>query len=98
MGRASGARGERLPNHTTHGSIEAMRQIEIAPTFDAWQAAARTLLRESVPPAEVEWREVSESAPPPPRAYVPAVARVPRQFLDLAAQGAGPRGPTRWAV
>src|SRR5438445_3373014 len=85
-----------LPNHTTHASIEAMRQIEIAPTFDAWQAAARKLLRENVPPAEVEWREVRAGAPPSP-AYVPAVARVPRQFIDLARQVAGHRDPTRWS-
>ena len=40
----------------------AMRTVEIAPTFEGWQAAARTLLREGVPPADVRWREIATSS------------------------------------
>ena len=77
-----------------------MREVGIEPTFEAWQAAARALLREGVPPAKVEWREaapglVSETGP---GAFSPAVARVPRQFLDLARQVAGHRDPARWRL
>jgi DNA polymerase len=70
--------------------------VEIAPTFESWQARARTLLRDAVPPGEVEWREASGGGPPAP-AFTPAVARVPRQFLDLARQVATHRDPGRWA-
>ncbi|HSE93951.1 MAG TPA: UdgX family uracil-DNA binding protein [Methylomirabilota bacterium] len=76
-----------------------MRTVEIAPTFEAWQAAARALLREGVPPAEVAWREhdVSDAETGPP-AHVPPVARVPRQFLDLARQAASATDPGRWTA
>src|SRR5262245_12302021 len=75
-----------------------MVTVEIVPTFEGWQARARQLLREGVPPAEVEWRELSEPATPASPAFVPATARVPRAFLDLARQVAGHRDPTRWAL
>ena len=71
-----------------------MKTVVIAPTFEAWQAAARALLRDGTPPAEVEWREAADApvidAPPP------GGARVPRQFLDLARQAAGATDPARW--
>jgi uracil-DNA glycosylase family protein len=74
-----------------------MRAAEITPTFEAWQAVARALLRDGVPPAEVAWREVTV-----PRATVdaqpPGGARVPRAFLDLARQAAGATDPARWHV
>jgi uracil-DNA glycosylase len=73
-----------------------MRPVAIAPTFEAWQAAARALLRDAVPPAEVEWREAADAAPvaaPPPGG-----ARVPRQFLDVARQAAAAADPSRWAT
>jgi uracil-DNA glycosylase len=74
-----------------------MRAAEITPTFEAWQAVARALLRDAVPPAEVAWREVAlppatVDAPPP------GGARVPRAFLDLARQAAGAPDPDRWHV
>jgi len=73
-----------------------MKSIVIAPTFEAWQAAARALLRDGVPPADAEWREAVDApaidAPPP------GGARVPRQFLDLARQAAGATDPARWAA
>jgi DNA polymerase len=81
----------------------AKRTVEVGPTFEGWQAAARALLHESVAPAEVTWREVSRSASEPPlltaaAATAPSSARVPRQFLELARQAAGAADPTRWAL
>ena len=79
-----------------------MRTVEIEPTFEGWQAAARALLRQDVPPVEVRW---TESAPGEQRdldarvvAAAPGAARVPRQFLDLARQVAGAHDPARWQV
>src|SRR5262245_35771200 len=78
-----------------------MRTVEIAPTFESWQAAARTLLRAGLSPAEVVWREVAPTGPAggasAPSPYT-AVARVPREFLDLARQAAGALDPGRWAA
>ena len=75
-----------------------MKTVEIQPTFESWQAAARVLLAEGVPPAEATWRE-TPAAPlavtPGPR---PETARVPREFLDLARQATGARDPARWQV
>jgi len=74
-----------------------MRTVEIAPTFEAWQAAARHLLRESVPPAEVTWHE-GAGATTPVDPIAPGGARVPRPFIDLARQAAGAPDPARWQV
>ncbi len=77
----------------------AMRTVMIAPTFEGWQAAARGLLRESVPPAEVAWdvRDDAGGAAAMPADDAP-VARVPREFLGLARQAVGAGDPARWAV
>jgi DNA polymerase len=76
-----------------------MRTIEIAPTFEAWHAAARDLLGEGVPPAAVVWAEVPAGSTPMATVPVsPAVARVPRQFVDLARQAAGASDPARWQI
>jgi uracil-DNA glycosylase family protein len=86
-----------------------MKDVTIEPTFESWQAAARALLRAKVPPTDVTWREVrAAEAPaevsPPGEARVdastdgPAVARVPRQFIDLARQVATLPDPSRWPV
>ena len=74
-----------------------MKEVEIQPTFEAWQTTARALLGADVPPAEVAWREGTGPGPEP---GVPAraVARVPRQFIELARQVAGHRDPTRWQL
>ena len=72
-----------------------MRTVAIAPTFEAWQAAARSLLADGVSPADVTWREEASSAVasagPPPDG-----PRVPRRFLELARQAAAAPDPTRW--
>ena len=71
-----------------------MRTETIPPTFDGWQAAARSLLRDGVPPGEVEWREqVGAGVADAP---APGGARVPRPFLELARQAAGASDPGRW--
>ena len=78
-----------------------MRTIDIVPTFEGWQAAARALLREGVAPGEVGWREASPGEAPTDRAHeapTPGATRVPRQFLDLARQAAGAADPARWHV
>ena len=73
-----------------------MRTVEIAPTFEAWQPAARALLHDAVPPAEVTWREAVDT----PAVDAPAAGgvRVPRHFLDLARQAARSSDPSRWHV
>jgi DNA polymerase len=73
-----------------------VRAVELQPTFEGWQAVARALLREGVPPGEVSWREV----PGTPVVDLPVAggARVPRAFLDLARQAAGASDPGRWAA
>ena len=78
-----------------------MKTVEIAPTFEGWQSAARALLREGVAPAEVRWREIAGGEAPTPAALgaaTPGAARVPRAFLDLARQVAGAHDPARWPV
>jgi DNA polymerase len=75
-----------------------MRTVDVGPTFEAWQAVARVLLHEAVPPAEVTWREAPPGAVAPPSAPATAGARVPRQFLDLARQAAAAADPARWAL
>jgi uracil-DNA glycosylase family protein len=72
-----------------------VRTVAIAPTFEAWQAAARALLHERVPPGEISWQEDPVAAGPP-AAPSPGGARVPREFLDLARQAAASPDPLRW--
>jgi uracil-DNA glycosylase len=80
-----------------------VRHVEIAPTFEAWQAAARALLQAHVPPADVAWSDARSDAAPAPalplgEETTPSAARVPRQFLDLAREAAGHRDAGRWGV
>ena len=72
-----------------------MTRVEISPTFEAWQAAARRLLLDRVPPTDVTWVEGADGEAPKPAA---PVARVPRKFLDLARQVAGGQDAARWSV
>jgi DNA polymerase len=73
-----------------------MRTVTIPPVFEAWQAAARALLRDGVPPGEVDWQEDAGAALV--EASSSGGARVPRPFLDLARQAAGASDPGRWAA
>jgi DNA polymerase len=77
------------------------RPIRIEPRFESWQAAARALLREAVPPDAVEWLEGLEGEPvEPPATPAPDASahRVPRRFVDMARQVAGHPAPGRWAL
>src|SRR5213593_1679885 len=78
-----------------------MRTVAIEPTFESWQAAARMLLREGVPPADVRWRETATADQPSLAGEAPAPrgsVRVPRQFLELARRAAASADPARWQV
>jgi uracil-DNA glycosylase len=72
-----------------------MVTVEIEPTFDSWQAAARALLSDGVSPGDVQWRE-RRGAPPAPEAS--KFFRVPPRFLELARQAAAANNPARWAA
>jgi uracil-DNA glycosylase len=76
-----------------------MKTVEIEPTFESWQSAARALLRDGVPPADVRWRErASADQPLLPTEPPPGGVTVPRQFLDLARQAAAATDPARWQI
>jgi uracil-DNA glycosylase len=77
-----------------------MKTVEIEPTFESWQAAARALLRDRVPPADVRWREAPSVEQPLLPSEPPSAggAKVPRQFLDLARQAASASDPARWQI
>jgi len=80
----------------------SVRAVEVEPTFAGWQAAARALLREGVPPADVRWRETASGAQPSLIADATApssgAVRVPRRFLDLARRAAAAPDPARWQI
>jgi DNA polymerase len=77
-----------------------VKTVEIEPTFEGWQAAARALLRDGVPPADVRWRERAsgEQALLLAEPAAPGGAKVPRQFLDVARQAAAATDPARWQI
>ena len=75
-----------------------MQTIEIEPTFESWQEAARALLREQVPPAQVRWREGRKAHQPSLHAEPAGTVRVPRQFLNLARQASATADPARWQI
>jgi DNA polymerase len=79
-------------------TLGRVRAVAIEPSFEAWQEAARELLRDGVAPGDVEWREDPGAAPPSPVASVPAAIRVPRRFIELAGLAARHRDPTRWTL
>jgi DNA polymerase len=74
-----------------------VKPVPIEPTFEAWQEAARGLLRDGVAPGDVEWRE-DPDAHPGPVVDVPAAIRVPRRFIELAGLAARHRDPMRWTL
>ncbi len=75
-----------------------MRSVAIEPTFEAWQEAARALLREGMPPGDVEWREGPAAVRPGPEGGPSAAIRVPRRFIELAGRVARHGDPARWAL
>ncbi len=81
-----------------------MREVRIDPTFESWQSAARSLLREGIAPADVQWNDGSVvqsslltlSAP---RAMEPVTEyRVPARFIEMAQRAATHSDPERWAL
>src|SRR5262245_59740432 len=72
-----------------------MVTVEIEPTFESWQAAARALLSEGVSPADVDWRE--RPGAPPARAAA-KFFRAPPGFLDLARLAAVAQDAARWGT
>jgi DNA polymerase len=87
-----------------------VKRVEIRPTFEDWQAAARALLRDRVPPTEVAWVESAA-----PQTLLPGLAdhggaiegaggdanpviRVPRGYIDLARRVAAQPDPDRWTL
>jgi len=87
-------------------NIVPVREIVIPPTLEAFRDAARRLIAEGIPPAEVLWRE--RSAPEPrglfdvPEAGPPPVSgpelMVPRPFAALASAVVPKRDPDRWRL
>jgi DNA polymerase len=80
-----------------------VRRVEIGARFEDWQAAARALLRDAVPPDRVVWQETAH-----PSLFAGETAasgdagspgiRVPRAFVDLARRVAAHRDPERWRL
>ena len=85
-----------------------MEQITFAPTFAAWQHAARRALQAGVKPAAIHWQELDDSQPAlgmfdakedAPAPATPMVEhRVPRAFVDVAKRVACHRDGQRWAL
>ena len=75
-----------------------MREVSIGPGFESWQATARVLLHERVPPSEVSFREGHEAHPDPASEAGDTAVRVPRRFVDLARAVAPHRDPARWPL
>ena len=73
-----------------------MREVSIGPGFERWQTAARQLLRESVPPDEVIFREGAVNRQSTTVEAADGGIRVPRRFVELAQAVAPHRDPGRW--
>jgi DNA polymerase len=81
-----------------------VHSVRIAPSFPAWQKAARDLLRSEVPPDRVEWIEDTQNVPGAPDLFSPAQASappaimVPRRFVETAQVVARHPSAERWAL
>jgi DNA polymerase len=83
-----------------------MEQITFAPTFTAWQQAARRALRDGVEPGSIHWQELDDAQPALAMfdeeddrgTAQPTNYRVPRTFLETARRVACHRDPQRWAL
>ncbi len=81
------------------------RQLTILPTFEAWQRAARSALKDEVPPTDLIWETLGASDPAldlfdesEPSNSTPSRHRVPKAFLSVARRVACHRDPERWAL
>ena len=79
-----------------------MIAVEFEPTFEAWRAKARELLRQDAAPERVLWNDASLkqealfSPEPPISAAAAPVQSVPKEFMTEAAAVACHRDPARW--
>lgn len=86
-----------------------MRQITFAPTFTAWQKAAREALADGTAPEQIVWEELGGAQAGLPlfeekevygtadNAATPRF-RVPREFVSLAQRVSCHRDPHRWGL
>lgn len=88
--------------------MRALEQITFAPTFSAWQIAARRALQRELAPEQIVWEELGSDQPslsmfeevdesPDPAASTRA-HRVPRAFVEMAQRVACHRDSRRWAL
>ena len=84
-----------------------MHQITFAPTFSAWQRAARAAVIEAIPPGEIHWQELAADQPAlalfdevesAATDRERAAIRVPKSFLETARRVACHREPERWGL
>jgi DNA polymerase len=79
-----------------------VKTVEIEPTFESWQAAARALLSEGVSPSGVRWHETTKPGHPTLVGTAPTssgdTVRVPREFLQLGRDAAAAPDPSRWQI
>jgi len=81
-----------------------VKDVRIDPTFESWQSAARSLLREGIAPDDVQWNDgtIVQSSLltlTPPRPVEPVTEyRVPARFIELAQRAAAHADPQRWAL
>ena len=86
--------------------FESMEQITFAPTFTAWQSAARRALRDGVEPGAIHWQELDDLQPvlamfdenDDRGTAGPKDFRVPRAFVAIARRVACHRDRLRWAL
>src|SRR5207247_8373361 len=101
-GRTAASIGE-LPRLASAYSRE-MREVRIEPSFESWQSAARLLLREGVPPDEVQWNDGSITQASlltlsAPRVVEPVTQyRVPAQFIEMARRAVAQSDRDRWSL
>ncbi len=80
-----------------------MREVVFDPTLSGWREAARRLVAQGVPPEEVQWserppaRDLFESPARDELSPAPEL-RVPRSFVELAADVAAADDPDRWRL
>jgi len=74
----------------------------VADDFVHWRDAARQLLGQRVPPAEIAWRESTQAASMFADTFIestkPAAFTVPPKFVDMARLVACWRGPEKWPL
>lgn len=83
-----------------------MEQITFAPTFSAWQRAARRALTDGVEPGMIHWQELDDAQPAlamfseedDRSTAQPTNHRVPRAFMEIARRIACHRDSQRWAL